>query len=82
MDLRHRARYTAMVAHAVEGNRRIRATMDRLMLATQAAVAAERALVAHSPADGTVERALRDAYLEMFWAHLDLSYQIVDIIED
>ena len=79
LDLRHEARHNALIADAVEGNRRLRATMERLMLAAQAAAAAD---VAHSPADGTVERALRDAWLQMMAAHLELSYQIVDINED
>ena len=84
LERRREARHNAFIAETVESNRQLRVTMDRLMLAAQAAVATERALFAHThtPADGTVERALRDAWLQMMAAHLELSYQIVEIVED
>ena len=79
LDRRHEARHNALIADVAERNRQFRATMERLMLGSQAA---SDVLHSHAGESDQVYRALDAALLEMVGAHLMLSHQIVEIIED
>ena len=79
LDREHRAQYTEIVTGTAERNRDVRATMERLMLAIQAA---SGVLQINAGERDRVYQALNAAFLEMSATHLDISYQIVEIAED